>query len=223
MIENFVSEPFWKLIVEHTRESHKVEFLWDRNRLFDRDTVDILHDECKETKEAHVEKVAKKPKSKWRPQALDTVELEKLGISKLRMSAKQTMQVAEKLYSKGFISYPRTETNKFPAGLNLTPLVQQQTQSNIWGDFANEVLKYKIGRFRILKYQKKNFVLIFLNFQKKNCGQFIKSPQEFNFKKMQNLLSNFSKNFFEVITATKKSLTKFQFFFVDKTVNSNIF
>lgn len=141
MIENFVSEPFWKLIVEHTRESHKVEFLWDRNRLFDRDTVDILHDECKETKEAHVEKVAKKPKSKWRPQALDTVELEKLGISKLRMSAKQTMQVAEKLYSKGFISYPRTETNKFPAGLNLTPLVQQQTQSNIWGDFANEVLQ----------------------------------------------------------------------------------
>ena len=86
-----------------------------------------------------MEKVTKKPKSKWRPQGLDTVELEKLGISKLRMSAKQTMQVAEKLYSKGFISYPRTETNKFPAGLNLTPLVEQQTHSNIWGDFATEV------------------------------------------------------------------------------------
>uniref|UniRef100_A0A1I7SXI1 DNA topoisomerase n=1 Tax=Caenorhabditis tropicalis TaxID=1561998 RepID=A0A1I7SXI1_9PELO len=141
LIENFISEPFWKLIVDHTREGHKVEFLWDRNRLFDRDTVDILHDECKEAKEAVVEKVSKKPKSKWRPQALDTVELEKLGISKLRMSAKQTMQVAEKLYSKGYISYPRTETNKFPAGLNLTPLVQQQTQSNIWGDFANEIIQ----------------------------------------------------------------------------------
>ncbi|PIC43034.1 hypothetical protein B9Z55_009921 [Caenorhabditis nigoni] len=141
LIENFISEPFWKLAVEHTREGHKVEFLWDRNRLFDRDVVDILHDECKEAKEAHVEKVTKKPKSKWRPQALDTVELEKLGISKLRMSAKQTMQVAEKLYSKGFISYPRTETNKFPPGLNLTPLVEQQVQSTIWGDFATEVLQ----------------------------------------------------------------------------------
>ncbi|KAF1761929.1 hypothetical protein GCK72_010188 [Caenorhabditis remanei] len=86
LIENFISEPFWKLSVEHSREGHKVEFLWDRNRLFDREVVDILHDECKEAKEAHVEKVTKKPKSKWRPQGLDTVELEKLGISKLRIS-----------------------------------------------------------------------------------------------------------------------------------------
>lgn len=70
---------------------------------------------------------------------MDTVELEKLGISKLRLSAKTTMQIAEKLYSKGFISYPRTETNKFPAGLDLKPLVQMQTQSSIWGDFASEV------------------------------------------------------------------------------------
>ncbi|EGT36211.1 CBN-TOP-3 protein [Caenorhabditis brenneri] len=145
MIENFISEPFWKLVVEHTRETHKVEFLWDRVRLFDRDTVEVLHEDCNEAKEAVVEKVTKKPKSKWRPQALDTVELEKLGISKLRMSAKQTMQVAEKLYSKGYISYPRTETNKFPAGLDLRPLVQQQTNSGIWGDFANEVLQNGIN------------------------------------------------------------------------------
>ncbi|CAI2349034.1 unnamed protein product [Caenorhabditis sp. 36 PRJEB53466] len=141
MIESFISEQFWKLQVNHTREGHQVEFLWDRHRVFDKDTVDVLHEDCKEAKEAVVEKVTKKPKSKWRPQAMDTVELEKLGISKLRMSAKQTMQVAEKLYSKGYISYPRTETNKFPAGLNLTPLVEQQTSSNIWGDFANEVLQ----------------------------------------------------------------------------------
>uniref|UniRef100_A0A8R1DWQ0 DNA topoisomerase n=1 Tax=Caenorhabditis japonica TaxID=281687 RepID=A0A8R1DWQ0_CAEJA len=140
-IENFVSEQFWKLLVEHTRDGHKVDFLWARNRVFDHDTALVLHEDAKEAKEGVVEQVTKKPKSKWRPQALDTVELEKLGISKLRMSAKRTMQVAENLYSKGYISYPRTETNKFPAGLNLTPLVEQQTNSSIWGDFAAEVLQ----------------------------------------------------------------------------------
>ena len=35
-----------------------------------------------------------------------------------------TMATAEKLYTGGYISYPRTETNIFPKELDLTPLVQ---------------------------------------------------------------------------------------------------
>lgn len=39
-----------------------------------------------------------------------------------------------------FISYPRTETNIFPATLALAPLVEQQTHSQEWGTFAQRVL-----------------------------------------------------------------------------------
>uniref|UniRef100_F1L3P3 DNA topoisomerase n=1 Tax=Ascaris suum TaxID=6253 RepID=F1L3P3_ASCSU len=56
------------------------------------------------------------------------------------MSAKDAMAVAEKLYSKGFISYPRTETNKFPSNLDLNPLIEQQVANAEWGEFAQEVL-----------------------------------------------------------------------------------
>ena len=52
---------------------------------------------------------------------------------KLRISAKEAMQVAEKLYTSGVISYPRTETNIFPKELNLVPLVEMQTQDPAWG------------------------------------------------------------------------------------------
>lgn len=43
------------------------------------------------------------------------------------------MKIAEKLYSQGFISYPRTETNIFPNDFNLFNLVQFQTEDNNWG------------------------------------------------------------------------------------------
>lgn len=56
---------------------------------------------------AVVQMVDKHPKTKYRPIALDTIELEKLGIRKLRMTAKRVMAAAERLYSNGFISYPR--------------------------------------------------------------------------------------------------------------------
>jgi len=43
------------------------------------------------------------------------------------------MKIAEKLYTQGIISYPRTETNIFPQGLDLRPLIEAQTTSNQWG------------------------------------------------------------------------------------------
>ena len=65
------------------------------------------------------------------------LELEKLASKKLRMSAKETMKIAEKLYTQGFISYPRTETNIFPKELNLVPLVEIQTQDQRWSGYTS--------------------------------------------------------------------------------------
>ena len=64
------------------------------------------------------------------------VELEKLASRKLRLSAKKTMTIAEKLYTQGLISYPRTETNKFPPEMDLAPLVETQRADGRWGGFA---------------------------------------------------------------------------------------
>jgi DNA topoisomerase-3 len=59
--------------------------------------------------------------------------MEKLASRKLRISAKETMKIAESLYTKGFISYPRTETNMFPKDLDLVALVEEQTRDPNWG------------------------------------------------------------------------------------------
>lgn len=104
-----------------------------RVRLFNEDAVTVLYEHCLEVPTARVTKVVSRPKSKWRPFAMDTVELEKLSSRKLRISAKETMRVAEKLYTQGYISYPRTETNIFPKDLALRPLVEKQTEDQRWG------------------------------------------------------------------------------------------
>ncbi|KAF8565934.1 hypothetical protein P879_07937, partial [Paragonimus westermani] len=68
-------------------------------------------------------------------------ELEKLATRKLRIGAKAAMHLAERLYTQGYISYPRTETNIFPTNMDLVGLVRTQTQDNRWAAFASRVLE----------------------------------------------------------------------------------
>ncbi|KAL4241091.1 DNA topoisomerase 3-alpha [Mactra antiquata] len=140
-VQAFIPEMFWKLKVIHKMDDTNVEFSWKRNRLFDYMACFVLYTHCLEAPLAKVIDTKGKSKSKWRPVALDTVELEKLASRKLRISAKETMKIAEKLYTNGFISYPRTETNMFTKEIDLATLVQHQTVDPNWGEFAGRVLE----------------------------------------------------------------------------------
>ena len=135
-VRNFKPEPFWSIKVLHEKEGIKVNFRWARNHLFDRITVVILFERCLQARTATVTNVQTKPTSKWKPLPLTTVELQKCGSRFLRMDSHRVMQVAEQLYQKGWISYPRTETDKFDRGMDLRALVQKQTQGGAWRQFA---------------------------------------------------------------------------------------
>ena len=66
-----------------------------------------------------MESVVSKEKTKARPQALNTVELMRVASSGLNMSPHYAMQIAERLYTQGYISYPRTETTQYPENFDL--------------------------------------------------------------------------------------------------------
>lgn len=60
--------------------------------------------------------------------------------SKLRIASAECMKIAEKLYQQGFISYPRTETNKYNPTINIKELVKN-IKNGPWHDFADRILE----------------------------------------------------------------------------------
>ncbi|EGP87686.1 DNA topoisomerase 3 [Zymoseptoria tritici IPO323] len=135
-VKNFLPETFWGIKVMHEKDRVKVNFHWSRGHLFDRMVVTILFERCLTARTARVTKVTKKPTSKWKPLPLTTVELQKCGSRFLRMNSQRVMQIAEKLYQDGFISYPRTETDQFDRNTDLNTIIDKQIQSPDWGNFA---------------------------------------------------------------------------------------
>lgn len=66
-----------------------------------------------------MESVITKDQSKPRPVALNTVELMRAASSGLGLGPQHAMQMAERLYTQGYISYPRTETTSYPPNFDL--------------------------------------------------------------------------------------------------------
>jgi len=148
-IQRFVSEPFWSIRAEVARANQVVKFGWRRHRLFDRLAVQVFYELCAEVVDqgARVIRVSQEPKSKWRPAPLNTVELGKLAASRLRMAPARCMQVAEHLYQRGYISYPRTETDRFGPTIDVQGLVQAQRGHPEWGAHVASLLD--AGRFTL--------------------------------------------------------------------------
>ncbi|KAH9866077.1 hypothetical protein J1614_008641 [Plenodomus biglobosus] len=123
-------------LISYGSSGISVNFTWARNHLFDRMTAVILYEWCLTSQSAQVKTVKTKPTSKWKPLPLTTLELQKCGSKFLGMDSQKVLQLAETLYQKGWISYPRTETDQFDQGMDLRGLVQKQAQGGRWADYA---------------------------------------------------------------------------------------
>ncbi len=140
-VRTFVPEPFWTIKLMHQKAGIRMNFSWARKSLFDRMTAVMLYECCLISQNARVQKVKTKPSSKWKPLPLTTLELQKCGSRFLGMDSEKVLHLAEKLYQKGWISYPRTETDQFDQGMDLRGLVQKQTQGGRWADYATALLQ----------------------------------------------------------------------------------
>ena len=81
------------------------------------------------------------------PLGLNTVALLEAGSKSMGMSPKKVMSVAEKLYSAGFISYPRTETTKYdPNGFDLRKTLRDHVGHPEWGRTASYLLRTKYSK-----------------------------------------------------------------------------
>lgn len=152
-IRNFISEEFWYIQLDiKSSENETTAFLWDRGHLFDRLAVLTFYETCIELagNVAKIVDVRSRPTSKYRPLPLTTVELQKNCARFLKLNAKQSLDAAEKLYQKGFISYPRTETDIFPKTMNLKALIEKQAQlgqdgRTAWAAYAEQLISSTPG------------------------------------------------------------------------------
>ncbi|KAJ3568007.1 hypothetical protein NP233_g5996 [Leucocoprinus birnbaumii] len=150
-VKNFVPEVFWYIHLTHVSNTsdgpQETRFNWSRGHIFDEPAASAIYEHVMQSQGARVgrnimarvTKVTNKDTKKWKPLPLTTVELQKAGSRLLRMAPKKVLDVAEKLYQQGFLSYPRTETDQFDPQFDFMSLIHKQTIDPAWGNFARSL------------------------------------------------------------------------------------
>jgi DNA topoisomerase-3 len=113
---------------------------WARSRLFDEETARAFLRLVDEAREFRVADVRVEPATRARPCGLNTVEMLKAASAGLGMGAHRAMQVAERLYMAGHISYPRTESTAYPRGFALRETLATQRAHPVWGAYVTALL-----------------------------------------------------------------------------------
>ena len=123
-----------------------IAFTWKRHRLYDQPATLALYESCLDTNPcmATVTNLEGRPKNKWRPVPLATIELQKRASRYLRIGSETLMSAAEALYQQGLISYPRTETERFRPEFQHQPLLRDFCSLNDnagpYASYANRLL-----------------------------------------------------------------------------------
>ena len=127
-IATFQPENYYVIDAYIEKSGRKMDVDWGRGQVFDQTACFVFRDNILEDGggKVVVTDVEQKSERLTRPQALNTVALLKMASSQLGIGPQQVMRTAEDLYLRGFLTYPRTETNCYPKNFDLKGAVAAQ-------------------------------------------------------------------------------------------------
>lgn len=142
-IRNFKPTPYWqaRLILEINGKLYAASY--EKDKLWKKEEAEKLKESCKLVKEALVEDVRKRQYKQSPPAPFNTTDLQAEAFSHFKFSPRQTLDIAEELYQRGWISYPRSASQKLPRTINYEKILKAASKIPQYKEFIEEILKKK--------------------------------------------------------------------------------
>jgi DNA topoisomerase-1 len=139
-IASFVPEKYWTLSATLRVGRSKVKATHTRGKLFDESEAKQLYSKLQDAQEARVEKVELKESAVPPPVPFDLGTLQSEAYRYFRLSPKATQDIAQSLYESGYISYPRTSSQKLPPTIGYRQIIKALGENPAFAQLAELLL-----------------------------------------------------------------------------------
>lgn len=144
-IKAFKPIAYWQiqLIGEYNQQAinawHKQDKFWEKAQ------ADNVIEKTKDQKSAKAESVERKEFKQMPPVPFDLTSLQLEAYRCFNISPKETLNIAQELYTSGFISYPRTSSQQLPASIGYAKVLNDLLQQKQYTDLAKKLLSGKLS------------------------------------------------------------------------------
>lgn len=140
LIAAFVPEPFWQIQMDGNVKGSEIIANHKEDKFFDKKKVDDIFNKIKAEKEAKISDVTKTQSKTQPPFPFDLTSLQIEAYKTIRTTPKHTLELAQTLYSEGFISYPRTSSQKLPKEIGCKKIIESLKKQDKFKKEADFVL-----------------------------------------------------------------------------------
>ncbi len=139
-IKKFKPETYFEIYLDGLLKKEKIKAEHKKGKIKDKEQVTQILKKTK-NKKAFISKVKTTTQNQQPPHPFDLTSLQIEAYRCLRVTPKETLSLAQDLYTKGLISYPRTSSQKLPAALNHKKLITKISKQNTYNKLALNLLK----------------------------------------------------------------------------------
>ena len=137
-------------ILKNLDKSKKIEFdsafqelkkTLDTDKFWEKSKADSAFEKTKNAKEAKIDNVERKEFNQMPPFPFDLTPLQIEAYRCFNISPKETLEIAQELYTSGFISYTRTSSQQLPPTIGYEKILNELAKQKQYSELAKTLLK----------------------------------------------------------------------------------
>jgi DNA topoisomerase-1 len=140
-IRAFKPEPYWMISLNGKVAKGDIEAWHEKDKIFEKGTAEQIFAKIKDEKKAKIKDVETKKFNQNPPNPFDLTSLQIEAHKCLRISPKITLEIAQELYTGGYISYPRTSSQQLPTSIGYEKILKRLAKSADYKEGVGFLLK----------------------------------------------------------------------------------
>ncbi len=142
-IKAFKPDPFWQLELKGLAKKKTIEAWHKEDKFWDKKAAEKAHAAVKKEKKGTIDTVDTRNFLQKPPTPFDLTSLQTESYRCFGISPKETLALAQDLYTQGYISYPRTSSQQLPPAIGYEKVLKALAKQKDYADLVKGVLKLK--------------------------------------------------------------------------------
>ena len=139
-ISSFVPTPFWQIELLGSVNGQDIQAMHAEDKFWDKQEAERIYRKC-QGKPAKVSEVERSEYKQFPPPPFDLTTLQRDSYNNFGYSPKQTLDIAQTLYEKALISYPRTSSQKLSPKIGYKSILTRLSEQSQYKENCDLLLK----------------------------------------------------------------------------------